>query len=525
MEIRNALQKIENYLTVVSNLNKTILIEGTMSREELLLMKKYLYNSIDRIEDIEHLLVIDNNDSKDFIPNNLVTENKIIATPKQEEIVSTKESENLDEVESTLSVENRLELETVKDEIKMDDNLFTETVINDENHVFKITDAKNESNEIASINSHSEVITNSLVESNLTNSDEIENTIIEFNSSVEKTELTQIENEEIIPKINNNKEELIEVIKSDNLISNNIEKPENKLVADESVEVETIIGETKELSFLEQLQSTINNSVESLNDKFEQVKESTIIEKIQDKAQELTGKIEEKVTAFTNDNTFEIKQDKIEPIVDLVADETKKVETIINEKSEPSFLDKLQEKFTTTTINDKFEDKQENSFAEEILKNKKDNAFSNQSSFFDKLENKLQNEDPKKTFHLFEEEKIETVTDKLVSQNQTTDDASNQTISFVNDTYNAPSFVDTIAVKISKSLSESIALNDKFIFVRELFGNQFNEYDNALRILEKFDSYDASIDFCKENLYEKFNWYDKENTVERFNELLNKRFE
>ena len=39
MEIRNALQKIENYLTVVANLNKTILSEGTMSRDEFTLMK------------------------------------------------------------------------------------------------------------------------------------------------------------------------------------------------------------------------------------------------------------------------------------------------------------------------------------------------------------------------------------------------------------------------------------------------------------------------------------------------------
>ena len=58
MEIRNALQKIENYLTVVANLNKTILLEGTMSREELLLMKKYLYSSIDRIEDIDWCWII-----------------------------------------------------------------------------------------------------------------------------------------------------------------------------------------------------------------------------------------------------------------------------------------------------------------------------------------------------------------------------------------------------------------------------------------------------------------------------------
>lgn len=43
---------------VVSNLSDN-LSEGTMSRDELLLMKKYLYTSIDRIEDIERSLVID----------------------------------------------------------------------------------------------------------------------------------------------------------------------------------------------------------------------------------------------------------------------------------------------------------------------------------------------------------------------------------------------------------------------------------------------------------------------------------
>jgi hypothetical protein len=77
MEIRNALQKIENYLTVVSNLNKTILSEGTMSRDELLLMKKYLYTSIDRVEDIERSLIIDKREDKSFTPTAPI-ENKFI---------------------------------------------------------------------------------------------------------------------------------------------------------------------------------------------------------------------------------------------------------------------------------------------------------------------------------------------------------------------------------------------------------------------------------------------------------------
>ncbi|MEZ4878789.1 MAG: hypothetical protein R2801_01320 [Chitinophagales bacterium] len=56
MEIRNTLLKLENYLAVVTNLNKTILSEGTMSPEELQLMKKHLYICIDKIEEVESKL-------------------------------------------------------------------------------------------------------------------------------------------------------------------------------------------------------------------------------------------------------------------------------------------------------------------------------------------------------------------------------------------------------------------------------------------------------------------------------------
>jgi len=94
MEIRNALQKIENYLTVVSNLNRTILAEGTMSRDELLLMKKYLYTSIDRIEDIERALTMESQDEQSFEPNeNIVAETVQPSLPQPEivQVASSKE--------------------------------------------------------------------------------------------------------------------------------------------------------------------------------------------------------------------------------------------------------------------------------------------------------------------------------------------------------------------------------------------------------------------------------------------------
>ncbi|HNI31574.1 MAG TPA: hypothetical protein PK628_01500, partial [Chitinophagales bacterium] len=118
MEIRNALQKIENYLTVVSNLNRTILSEGTMSRDELLLMKKYLYTSIDRIEDIERSLIIDKSVDKSFVPTALVDNTVKPTISKEKEIVAVETNEHLDEVEAVLTATQTEDLHEFVEEIQ-----------------------------------------------------------------------------------------------------------------------------------------------------------------------------------------------------------------------------------------------------------------------------------------------------------------------------------------------------------------------------------------------------------------------
>src|SRR5438477_478789 len=112
MEIRNALQKIENYLTVVSNLNKTILSEGTMSRDELLLMKKYLYTSIDRIEDIERMPVIENIITEDFA---FTDELEDFSKTNKEEVSPMIEVKSEHEVEekSEVPLVNKINEETI----------------------------------------------------------------------------------------------------------------------------------------------------------------------------------------------------------------------------------------------------------------------------------------------------------------------------------------------------------------------------------------------------------------------------
>jgi len=75
-----------------------------------------------------------------------------------------------------------------------------------------------------------------------------------------------------------------------------------------------------------------------------------------------------------------------------------------------------------------------------------------------------------------------------------------------------------------RSLSDAIALNDKFIFVRELFGSQFTEYENNIKKIDEFSSHQEAIDYCKNILSPKYNWENKQSIAGRFFELLSKNF-
>lgn len=75
-----------------------------------------------------------------------------------------------------------------------------------------------------------------------------------------------------------------------------------------------------------------------------------------------------------------------------------------------------------------------------------------------------------------------------------------------------------------KSLSEQIALNDKFIFVRELFASQFSEYESSIKEIDVFENYQDALDFCTNVLSVKYNWEAKKNISERFLNILNKKY-
>lgn len=503
MEIRNALQKIENYLTVVANLNKTILLEGTMSREELLLMKKYLYSSIERIEDIESLLVLDNKNEKEFEPTEQVIEYKKPAI-LENEIVEVQASKNIEEVEATLNTEEKEEVIAALEEIKEEELKIEEihaikseeeTVVEElpviaeikSEIVEPIIEVKNEIVEpIAEIkNEFVEPIIevkNEIVEPIVDPIAEIKNEFVE--------PIVEVKNEIVEPVLEMKAEvvaPIIEQVVNTIPLVNEVEKMETTLVNVTPPPIPLIAKiETKtEPTFLEQLQQKIEAASETINTKFEVVKESNFVEQLKENYDITKTQVVDAIVAVDEKLTEEkIEENKVEQPLFFATVEQK----IEKEEHKPLFSlfddgkDELHETFSKKSSND----------------------FSSISDVFSTRNETQENV-------LVAEKEVKTVIEQL-------------TPSVISDVFKPIVNTETITSTVTKTLSESIALNDKFIFVRELFGNQFNEYDSALRILEKSTSYDEADKYCKENFWNKFNWNDKVTATDRFKELLQKRF-
>lgn len=73
-------------------------------------------------------------------------------------------------------------------------------------------------------------------------------------------------------------------------------------------------------------------------------------------------------------------------------------------------------------------------------------------------------------------------------------------------------------------LKAIINLNDKLLFIKDLFNGYSLAYSEAIEIINRFDSFDAADNFLKTNYSVKNNWASKQATAEKFYQLLNRRF-
>ena len=68
------------------------------------------------------------------------------------------------------------------------------------------------------------------------------------------------------------------------------------------------------------------------------------------------------------------------------------------------------------------------------------------------------------------------------------------------------------------------SLNDKMIFIKELFNGYNLAYSEAVEIINRFESFEAADSFLLKNYAQKNNWTNKPDTVDRFYEYLNRKF-
>ena len=75
-----------------------------------------------------------------------------------------------------------------------------------------------------------------------------------------------------------------------------------------------------------------------------------------------------------------------------------------------------------------------------------------------------------------------------------------------------------------KDLKQAINLNDKLLYIKELFNGYNLAYAEAIDIANKLPNFEAADNFFQKNYATKNNWPDKQATVDKFYQLLNQRF-
>ena len=98
----------------------------------------------------------------------------------------------------------------------------------------------------------------------------------------------------------------------------------------------------------------------------------------------------------------------------------------------------------------------------------------------------------------------------------------------LNDIISAQKAAQSNAFEPSKQpisdLKTAINLNDKLLFIKDLFNGYSLAYSEAIDILNRFESFSVAETFLKTNYATKNNWAGKPSTVEKFYEILNRRY-
>ncbi len=73
-------------------------------------------------------------------------------------------------------------------------------------------------------------------------------------------------------------------------------------------------------------------------------------------------------------------------------------------------------------------------------------------------------------------------------------------------------------------LKSAISLNDKLLFIKDLFNGYSLAYSEAIELLNRYDDFASADGFLQSNYAQKNNWAEKPETVDKLYAILRKRF-
>lgn len=115
------------------------------------------------------------------------------------------------------------------------------------------------------------------------------------------------------------------------------------------------------------------------------------------------------------------------------------------------------------------------------------------------------------------------VTKKLIEK------AANDEIFTINQLFskmdNKPvSKIDQLTIKPISDIKLAITLNDKLLYVKDLFNGYNLAYSEAVEILNRFNTFEEAMRFLNTNYVSKNNWASKPTTTNKFYALLKRRY-
>jgi len=83
---------------------------------------------------------------------------------------------------------------------------------------------------------------------------------------------------------------------------------------------------------------------------------------------------------------------------------------------------------------------------------------------------------------------------------------------------------DSLSDMHIKDLRKAIGVNDRFLYIKELFRGDESMYERSIKTINSFSILPEAEYWIQRELKVKLGWNDKENTVQQFSQLVKRRF-